>query len=399
MEIHRLAERKDVARARDLVYRHDRATLDDLVALTEIAAPPFGEAARGLEVARRFASLGLVDVATDEVGNVLARLPAPASGRPVLVSAHLDTVFPSGTDVRVQRRNGRLYAPGIADNGRGLAGLLAIARVLVEAGVAPSRPIVFVATVGEEGLGDLRGTKHLFREGSPWRDCAGFVSLDGSGRRRIVHRAIGSRRLRIVARGPGGHAWADWGRANPLHALGFVLAELARYAPTRDGLATLNAGRIGGGTAVNAIPTEAWLEVDLRAEDADVLAELEDRVREAVHHGAAEADRLRREGTPGLETSLEVIGDRPSGRIAADAPIVRAAAEATRWIGEDPELAAGSTDANVPIALGIPAITIGAGGLSGGTHTPDEWYENEGGPEGIVRALLTVLAVAEWVGE
>ncbi len=397
MDVPPVAVTPAVDRALTLLRERDAETLDTMVELAQIPAPPFGEAARAERVRDRFHALGLADVVTDEEGNVLARLPSgngTGLGAPVIVAAHLDTVFPAETDLTVRRDGRRLAGPGIVDNARGLAALLTIAGVLCEAGVATCRPVVFAATVGEEGTGDLRGVKHLFREGSPWRRASGFIALDGTGTRRIVNSAVGSRRFRLTVRGSGGHSWADWGRANPIHALGLAVAEIARYAPPRRPRTTLTVGRIEGGTSVNAIPSAAWLEVDLRSEGRRALANLEARVLHAAEAAVAETNARRRRGTPALGLEIALIGDRPSGETPATAPIVEAACNATRMIGETPELVASSTDANVPISLGIPAITIGAGGRSAGTHTTEEWYDNETGPQGLERVLWTVLGVA-----
>lgn len=394
-DIDALVRHPATTRARRILRDTDGQTIADLVELVQIPAPPFGEAARAARVRERFTESGLADPEIDEVGNVIARLPGGGNGHhPVIVAAHLDTIFPEGTDLTVRRKGKRLFAPGIADNARGLAALLALARALVGAGALTRHPIIFAATVGEEGEGDLRGVKHMFREGSAWREIKGFISLDGTGRRRIVHQAVGSRRLRVTITGPGGHSWADWGRANPIHALGLAVAEVARYAPPRAPRTAATVARIGGGTSVNAIPEDAWLELDLRSEGSDALADLEERVRQALESAIDEVNRRRSSGTPALELRFTIIGDRPSGGISPDSAIVAAARAATRFIGEVPELSASSTDANVPISLGIPAIAIGAGGISGGTHTTGEWYENEGGVEGLERALLTTLAVA-----
>lgn len=395
-EIERIANHPALARARQLLRHTDDETLADQAELVAIPAPPFGEEARGRRMLERFREVGLLDAAIDDAGNVLARLPGDArdGAAPIILSAHLDTVFPEGTDLTVRRNGATLSAPGIADDARGLAAILAIARVLVRAGVRTGAPVVFAATVGEEGAGDLRGVKHLFREGSPWRGAAGFISLDGTGCRRIVHRALGSRRLRATFTGPGGHSWADWGNANPVHALGLAIARLARLEIRSQPRSALTVGRIAGGTGVNVIPEQAWCEIDLRSEDAAALRRLAVEAEEALRAAVAEANDGRRRGTRALSLELEVIGDRPTGATPTDAPLVRAARAATRFIGRTPELVASSTDANVPIALGIPAIAMGAGGESGGTHTLREWYSNEGGVEGIERALLTVLGVA-----
>jgi len=250
-----------------------------------------------------------------------------------------------------------------------------------------------VANVGEEGVGDLRGMKHLFREGAPWRASQAFVSVDGTGVRRIVTRGVGSRRLRITVEGPGGHSWADWGAPNPVNALGLGIAEVARLTPPRQPRTVLTVGRIAGGTSVNAIPDAAWLELDLRSEAGEPLHDLEAQVRRIFGQGTAEANARRRRGTPALSLSIELIGDRPTGETPPTAPLVRAARAATRAIDETPELVSSSTDANAPMALGIPAIAMGAGGEAGGTHTLEEWYSNEKGAAGIERVLLTILGV------
>lgn len=394
-EIDRLLADPAVSHARRILHESDDRTLADQIELVQIPAPPFGEAERGRRMAELFREAGLTAVAVDEVGNVSARL-APASAddaAPFLISAHLDTVFPEGTEVTVKRDGDRFCSPGIADDARGLAALVAIARALRTAGVRTRTPLVFVATVGEEGIGDLRGVKHLFREGSPWRGAAGFISLDGTGCRRIVHRALGSRRFRISVTGVGGHSWADWGIANPIHALGLAIAELTRVPIPSQPRSTLTVARIAGGTSINAIPEEAWIELDLRSEGVAALGDLESATRSALRAAVEACNARRRRGTPALTMSIDVIGDRPSGETPATSVIVRTAIEATLAIGHTPELVASSTDANVPIALGIPAITMGAGGESGGTHTLEEWYSNESGPEGIERALLTTLAL------
>lgn len=394
--VRRLAAEGAVVRARSVIRDTDAETLADQVAATEIPAPPGAEAQRGAWLAERFRALGLLDVQHDEAGNVLARFPgsnAP-SADPILLSAHLDTVFAEGTDVRVRRDGDRLLAPGISDDARGLATLLAVARCMGEAGVVPARPLVFAATVGEEGPGDLRGVKHLFRADGPWRRAAAFVTVDGTGLDRVIHRGVGSRRYRATVRGPGGHSWSDWGLANPIHAVGAATAALAAIRVPRSPRTVLSVTRTGGGTSVNAIPQAAWLELDLRSEAADTLDTVDAHVRETLRREVTAAGRRRRRGTEPLTLELERIGDRPAGSTPADAPLVLAAVAATRAVGAEPELTSSSTDANVPMALGIPAICLTAGGLSGATHTIDEWYVNDGGAAGVERVLLLTLAAA-----
>ncbi len=388
-----LAKDRRVQAARKYIRATDPETVADMLAAVAIPAPPFGEAARAAWAAEKLRGYGL-SVSVDEAGNIIAQPASPAGLEPVIVSAHLDTIFPPDTPIKVRRKGTRIMAPGIADNSRGLAALLTIARAIAHAGIQAEKPIVYIATVGEEGVGDLRGVKHLFRPGSPFRDASAFISLDGTGQRRIVYRAIGSRRLRVTITGPGGHSWADWGLANPVHALGNAIAAIARHEVPRQPRTAVTVARIGGGTSVNASPAEAWLEVDIRSEATAPLAEMEAMVHTALEQAVTATNTERKRGTATLQLDIRVIGDRPTGEASIHTPVVRAARAATRYLGEAPELVASSTDANIPIALGIPAIAIGAGGESGGTHTLEEWFANTGGPEGIERALLIVLATA-----
>ena len=396
MDLEKAARAPAVSAARKFIRQLDADTISDMIEVVQIAAPPFGEQARGRWIEDQLQRAGMVDVCTDEIGNVLARVPGYGSNGepPVIVSAHLDTVFDADTPLQVRRNGKRIAAPGIADNGRGLAALLAIARTLRAHRIPTQRPIAIVATVGEEGVGDLRGVKHLLRPGSHWRDAAAFITIDGTGRRRIVYRAIGSRRFSINITGSGGHSWADWGIANPVHALGVAIGRLNALTLPKQPRAALTVARVGGGTSVNAIPAEAWMEIDLRSEAGSTLVELEESVRRLIGESIDEANAQRRRGTRALEIEIRLIGDRPTGETPVHSHIVRAARAATRILGETAELVASSTDANVPIALGIPAIAIGAGGESGGTHTIDEWYTNDGGAEGLERALLIVLGAA-----
>ncbi len=387
------AKDKRVQAARKTLRGTDQQTIADMLALVAIPAPPFGEAARGEWVADKLRSYDL-NVLIDEVGNVVAEPAGAATDTAVIVAAHLDTIFPPETEIRVRRHGTRISAPGIADNCRGLASMLALARVLQQSDLRTALPITFVATVGEEGVGDLRGVKHLFRPGSRFRNAHAFISLDGTGQRRIVYRAIGSRRLRASITGAGGHSWADWGLANPAHALGLAIAAIAQHEVPRQPRTAVTIGRIGGGTSVNAIPSEAWLEVDIRSEAAGPLAEMESVVHAALEEAVAATNAARKRGTRALQLDVRVIGDRPTGEASINSALVRAARAATRYLGDAPELVASSTDANIPIALGIPAIAIGTGGESGGTHTLEEWYANNDGPAGIERALLIILAVA-----
>ena len=376
--------------ARAEIRGTDERTLAEQIALTEIEAPPFGEAARGLLMAELMKRSGLVDIETDAVGNVCGWLAPPGRGdRPVIVSAHLDTVFPPGTDVRVTRDGDRLLGPGIGDDGRGLAVLLALARAMSYSGISWSRSLLFVATVGEEGVGNLRGVRHLFGDGGVGREAAGFVSLDGAGHQSIVNQAVGSRRYRVSATGPGGHSWADWGTANPLHALAGAVAHFGGIE--LDGDATITVGRMGGGTSINAIPEKAWLEMEVRSLSEERLESLDQTVREQLARAVEDENTKRLHGSAAMGLEIEDLGQRPGGTTSPDEALVRAAVAATSGLGYAPELVASSTYANVPMALGIPSITLGAGGVMGRMHTLDEWYENSQGVLGVERALLTLM--------
>lgn len=379
------------ARARET----DAQTLAEQLEIVAIPAPPFGEETRGTWVMERFRALGLAEVGRDEEGNVLGSIPgAEAGAPPVVVAAHLDTVFAAGTELTPRRAGERIHAPGITDNARGLAGMLAVARLLAGAPVRPRRTVVFAATVGEEGQGDLRGVKHLFRDGGALRGAASFVALDGSGLRRIVQRAIGSRRLRVELAGPGGHSWADRGAASPIAALGAAVARIGELALPEPGRTALTVARIGGGTSINSIPGSAWMELDLRSDAPGVLPKLEESVLGILARAVEAENTRRRAGTDALQQTVRVIGDRPSGETPPRDPLVQAAEAVTYALGQKPELVGSSTDANVPMALGIPSIAIGVGGDSGGIHTTDEWYSNENGALGVERALLIILAAA-----
>ena len=375
-----------VRRAAELVLAGGEATLRSQVELSEIPAPAFEERTRALRMQELLTQSGLLEPPIDAVGNVIAVRPGSEAAPPLVVSAHLDTVFPSGTDVAVHRDGELLRGPGISDDARGLAVLLAVARAMNGAGVVTRAPVVFVATVGEEGIGDLRGVKHLFAEGGACRHAAGFLSLDGAGLDQIVTEGLGSRRYRVDVTGPGGHSWADWGTPNPIHALVETGRALNQIELSRDPLTTLTLGRIGGGTSINAIAQHAWLEIDTRSAAGARLDEVERAIR-----GQIDATRRTWEG---LGVQITVIGDRPSGTTPPETSLARAAFAATRAVGGCPRPVVSSTDANVPMALGIPALTLGGGGEAGLAHTTEEWYRDTGGTKGVLRALYTVLLTA-----
>jgi len=311
----------------------------------------------------------------------------------LVVSAHLDTVFAKDTDFTVTRRDYKLFAPGIADDGCGLAALIALAQAIRAEQVPIKGSILFVGTVGEEGEGNLRGVRYLFTRGRWASKIDAFVSFDGPGLDRITNRALGSRRYRVEVVGPGGHSWGDFGLPNPVHALGRAISRLAAYPAPKEPRTTFNVGRIDGGTSVNAIPSHASMEVDLRSAAEAELQRLDAFFRRAMKDAVDEENATRRPGDPLLKLKLDLIGERPTGETPANSQLVEIAIEATRMLGVLPRLDQSSTDSNLPISLGIPAITLGAGGSSGFSHTLDEWYSPRDRDLGLKRGLLVILGI------
>lgn len=387
-----LAERKDVQEAFRVIESLEGVSESELIELTEIPAPPYQESKR----ARRFASMlrdaGMADVAIDEQGNVLTRWHGTSGARTVALVAHLDTVFPAGTDVEVRREGDKLFAPGVGDNSRGLVVMLSLIKAMQASRIATRDDILFVASVGEEGIGDLRGVKYLHRAGGPRIDE--FIAIDGGSDERVVNHAIGSIRYRLVFNGPGGHSWGAFGLANPAHALSRAIYyfDLEASDFVESGIRTsYNIGRVGGGTSVNSIPFESWAEVDMRSENPARLELIDAIFHRCVARALEEANDQRDRGEP-LSVDVETLGRRPSGIVAPETPLIQRALAATRYFGIEPELGSGSTDANVAIALGIPATTISRGGSSGGAHSLDEWWSGVDGHIGIQKALLITLA-------
>ncbi|HEX4600556.1 MAG TPA: M20/M25/M40 family metallo-hydrolase [Gemmatimonadales bacterium] len=394
--ISRLLAHERIRAARHHLERTEEVTLVRQAALSAVPAPTGAEARRGGRVAELFREIGLREVTVDEVGNVHGWAGGNGGGQaPLVLAAHLDTVFGPDVDVAVERRGARLEGPGISDNARGLAALVAVAEAVVAARVPAARPILFTATVGEEGSGDLRGVKHLFSRNG--LKPVALIALDGAGLERVVHRALGSKRYHVTYRGPGGHSWAAFGVANPANAVGRAVALLADLPAATAPRTTCAVVRLGGGTGLNSIPQEAWLDLDLRSEDPKALAQLDVTVRAGLERAREDESRGRAAGTAALRLEIQLVGDRPCGITPRAHPLVLAAVAATRALGRDAELASASTDANVPIALGIPAIALGAGGKAGDAHLTTEWYENTDGALGLVRALLVTAALADVV--
>jgi acetylornithine deacetylase/succinyl-diaminopimelate desuccinylase-like protein len=366
---------------------------DEQIAICSIPAPPFGEEKRAAYLCEKFRQYGLSEARLDKEGNCVGLRRGKSLSPLTVVSAHLDTVFPSGTDCSVRHEQNKLYAPGIADDGCGLVALISLLRALEECSIETEGSLLFVGTVGEEGEGNLRGVRYLLTEGEWANRVDSFLSFDGAGLDRITHAALGSRRYRASLKGTGGHSWGDFGVANPVHALGRAIARLASYPAPVDPRTTFNVGHVVGGTSVNVIPREATMDVDLRSESAEELRRLDAFFRRAVREAVDDENGARREGHPPLELDLKLLGDRPSGETPPEALIVRLAEEATRYFGCRPRLDRSSTDSNLAISMGIPAITLGAGGHSGNSHTLKEWYDPRGRDLGLKRALLVTLGL------
>lgn len=391
-----LAQQARVRAALDWFAENAQSITSDQIRLTEIPAPSFQEGKRAAVVKTLLAAQGLA-IHADSIGNVIGELRGANENEVVLVTAHLDTVFPPGTAVKVRREGNRLVGPGISDNATGLAGLIAIASAVHAAGIRPERTLLFAANVGEEGEGNLRGMRSLT---DAYRDkLRAVVVLDGSGIDHVTTRALASRRLEVIITGPGGHSWSDFGMPNPINAL--VRASV-RFINTKVPAAprtTFNLGQIEGGTSVNSIPYEAKLKVDLRSESDEEITRLENALRECVATGVKDEMDNARDRTKGrLEWKVNLIGSRPGGELASDSPLLAALRHADELLGNASRIERSSTDANIPLSLGIPAIAIGAGGSGGGAHSLQEWYEPAGREIGLKRALLTILGVAGTVG-
>jgi len=364
--------------------------------LTEVPAPSFHEAKRAEALKKYFEAAGLL-VETDKVGNVIGTLtPATAANgqsEAILVSAHLDTVFPADTDTRVRHEGSRMIAPGISDNGTGLAALIALANSIHAARIRPRYTILFAANVGEEGEGNLRGMRALIE--AYHSRLKAVIVLDGSSIDHVTTKALASRRLEATITGPGGHSWSDFGMANPINAL--VRASV-RFINTKVPMAprtTFNLGQIEGGTSVNSIPHEAHLKVDIRSESEDELGRLESALRDCVAAGVRDEMESARDRSKGkLEWKVELLGKRPGGELDAASPVLAALRAADEFIGNQSRTERSSTDANIPLSEGIDAISIGAGGSGGGAHSLQEWYEPAGRERGLKRALLTLLGVS-----
>jgi len=362
------------------------------IRLTEIPAPSFAEEKRAHAVREILSADGL-PVFTDKVGNVIGELRGTQDKEVVLLAAHLDTVFPASTEIKVRREGDRLLAPGISDNGTGLAGLLAVARAIQSAKIKPQRTILFAANVGEEGEGNLRGMRAIVD--AYHAKLRAVIVLDGSGIDHVTTKALASRREEVVISGPGGHSWSDFGMPNPINAL---VRGSVRFINTKVPNAprtTFNLGQIEGGTSVNSIPYQATLKVDLRSENEEEIARMESALRDCIAAGVKDEMDSARDRTRGkLEWKINLIGSRPGGELIQDSPLLEALRNADDFIANKSRNERSSTDANIPLSMGIDAIAIGAGGNGGGAHSLQEWYEPTERELGLKRVLLTLLGVS-----
>ena len=384
------------ARALAWLEKNVGAINDEQARITAIPAPPFQEAARGAYLRKLLASAGL-RVSADKSGNIIGELPGSNEKEVVMLTAHLDTVFPPETVVKVKREGTRFTGPGISDNGTGLAALVALARALREAKLKPERTILFVADVGEEGEGNLRGMRMLVEN---LKTRLKFViALDGAGTDYVTTKALASRRIEITVTGPGGHSWSDFGLPNPIDALARGITRFIRVKVQESPRTTFNVGQIEGGTSVNSIPFRGSVKVDLRSEQESELERLEGELRQAMQSGVdEEVSAARAPGGIGqsgaLEMNVRVLGVRPGGELPANSALLAALRDADTFLGNQSRLERSSTDANIPLSMGIEAISIGAGGTSGGAHTLSEWYDSTGRELGLKRVLLTLIGVA-----
>lgn len=378
-----------IVKTLDDIRADDARALAEQKRITELPAPPLKEKLRAEYYRQRMQELGFKDASIDAEGNVIALRKGSGGGRPrLVVSAHLDTVFPEGTDVTVKEKDGAIIAPGIGDDSRGLAAMLSLVKAMNENQVATVGDIMFVGTVGEEELGNLRGVKALFRDHA---DIDGFISIDGLGITRIVNQATGSHRYEFTFKGPGGHSFAEFGLPSAIHAMGRAIAKISELQPPSDPKTTFTVGTVSGGTSVNAIAAEARMAVDMRSNSEQELLKLEARLLELVK--AAVADENARWKSDKMTVEAKLIGDRPAGVVAMESPIVQATERAVAAVtrGPKPTFAGSSTDSNIAMSLGIPAVTIGGGGEGGNWHSRNEWYKPVNAWYGPQNALLTVL--------
>jgi len=390
--IKKIANNNKVKKAFKYILDVEEKTNKNLIELTEIEAPPFKEEKRAKEFSERLKLAGIEKVWIDSIGNVIGLLEGSIGNKNIAIDAHLDTVFPEGTDVQVRVKNDTLFAPGIGDDTRGLAMILTIAETIVKNEIKPVDNILFIGTVGEEGLGDLRGVRYLFKNNEPKIDS--WIAIDGGSIGRVNNQALGSYRYEVVFDGPGGHSWGAFGLVNPHHALGAGIKNFVEKADIYTGSGpktSYNVGIISGGTSINSIPFKSSMQIDIRSIDTNRLNDMEEILFNSMNKALDEQNAIKRSG-PDLKLTINKIGNRPSGKVDESVPLIQKTIAATQYMGIEPRLTIGSTDSNIPISLGLPAVTIGRGGEGGGAHSLDEWWLNKDGYRSIQLALLILLS-------
>ena len=397
-ETEKLAKNRQIQAALQSIVSQKKRNREELIMLTEIPAPPFMETKRGERFAAMLKEAGIDSVWTDKVGNVIGLRKGKKRNRTVAFDAHLDTVFPLETDVKVKVKGDTLFAPGIGDNTQGVVMIVSVLRALEAANIETEADVLFIGSVGEEGLGDLRGVKYLFNDPkSPRIDS--WIAIDGGGMDYLRTMGLGSYRYRVTFKGPGGHSWGAFGLANPQHALGSAIHYFSKTADkfTRTGARTsYNVGRIGGGTSVNSIAFESWMEIDMRSEIPENLNLVDSLLKASVQQALQEHNAMKRMG-PALTVEIKKIGDRPSGELPDNLPLIQRAMAAVTYFGASPKVGRGSTNSNTPIAKGIPAVTLGRGGKGGNAHALNEWWYDDEGYKAIQVALLTLVSEAGMV--
>lgn len=390
--IKKISRNAKVKKAFNYIIDIEEKTIKNHIELTEIEAPPFKEERRAKEFAERLKLAGIENVWIDSIGNVIGFLKGSVGNKNIAVDAHIDTVFPEGTDVKVRVKNDTLFAPGIGDDTRGLAMILTLAETIKKNNIEPINNIIFIGTVGEEGLGDLRGVRYLFKNKTPKIDS--WIAIDGGSKGRVNNQALGSYRYEVVFDGPGGHSWGAFGLVNPHHALGSGIKNFINKADvyTSSGPKTsYNVGVINGGTSVNSIPFKSSMLIDIRSIEPNRLDHMEEILYNSMQEALKEQNEMKRSG-PDLTLTINKIGNRPSGIVEESVPLIQKTIAATQYMGVEPRLTIGSTDSNIPISLGVPAVTIGRGGDGGGAHSLDEWWINKEGYKSIQLALLILLS-------
>jgi tripeptide aminopeptidase len=397
-QVSALTEKPEIKKAFDYIREIDEQTIQDMITLTEIPAPSYHEEEKGKAFAEMLKEAGADSVWTDEVGNVIGLRKGTKREKTILVEGHLDTVFPFGTDVTVKQRGDTLFAPGIGDASRSVAMVVALLKTMTAIDLKTEQDIWFAGTVGEEGLGDLYGVKHLFREGA--HPLAAHIAIDGGGLEDIVNGGIGSLRYRVTFKGSGGHSYGAFGIGNPHNALSQAVAAFIPKADdfTKDGpKTTYSISVLGGGTSVNSIPYESWMLVDMRSESQENLKGINTLFIESMEEGLEKENQIIRRGKP-LTVDIEKVGDRPSGLASPESPLIQQTMAIANYLtNKEPRLSSSSTNSNIAFSKGIPAVTIGRGGEGGSVHSLDEWWMNKDGYLGIQQALLLTLMQAGYM--